>query len=57
MVVTAVRPLNEHSGFKAEMRSVWLASHEEFAQQLPQGRHVITEKELATASPSNSRNW
>lgn len=44
LVVTAARPLNEHSGFKAEARSVWLASHEEFAQQLPQGRHIITGK-------------
>jgi pimeloyl-ACP methyl ester carboxylesterase len=44
VVVTAARPLHEETGFKAELRPVWIAAHEELAKQLPQGRHVITEK-------------
>jgi pimeloyl-ACP methyl ester carboxylesterase len=44
IVVTAARPLAEQKGFKAEVRPVWIASHEELAKQFPQGKHVITEK-------------
>lgn len=43
VVVTAARPPDGKDD-KADIRRMWLASHEELAKSLPQGRHVITEK-------------
>jgi pimeloyl-ACP methyl ester carboxylesterase len=42
VVVTGARP-NSNS-FWAELLPEWTASHDEFTRQLPNGRHVITEK-------------
>jgi pimeloyl-ACP methyl ester carboxylesterase len=35
---------NEHDSFRTEVLPIWTASHDEWVKQLPQGRHVITEK-------------
>jgi pimeloyl-ACP methyl ester carboxylesterase len=42
VVVSCTR--NEHNPFRTEVLPMWTAAHDEWVQQLPQGRHVITDK-------------